>query len=236
MLTLFILAGGLGTRIQTVNPNLPKYLMPVNNEPFALHQLRWLKKAGFEKIVLCVNHRAESIVTLIGNGHHLGLAIEYAFDGEKLLGTGGAIRKASQAMTAPFGVLYGDSYLTMDFKAVYQHFLTVKKSGLLTIFRNENSYEKSNLCVIDNRIVAYDKKNLRADMQYIDYGFSVFSPEVFSNFGDSPFDLSDVIQYLIQENELSAYEVHDRYYEIGTPAGLQSLETYLRNNWHATES
>ena len=155
---VLILTGGLGTRIQSLTPDKPKYLVPVNNEPFALHQLRLLKKMGFEQIVLCVGYRAEPIIELLGNGSQLGLTIRYQYDGDELLGTGGAIKKASQSVDSPFCVLYGDSYLVFDAESVYHHFLHLDQCALMTVYPNDNRWDTSNILMKNNRIEQYNKK------------------------------------------------------------------------------
>lgn len=223
---VLILAGGLGTRIQSVYPNIPKYLVPVNGVPFALHQLRLLKKMGFHEIVLCVGYKKECIIDLLGDGKKLGLTIHYSAE-EQPLGTGGAIKKASQLVSSPFGVLYGDSYLDFDFSPVFQAFLESKKLGLMTVFHNKNKWVKSNVVVKNNEIVKFDKEKQVPEMEYIDYGFSLFSEKAFNDFNKVSFDLSDVVKKLIARQELSAYEIENQFYEVGTREGIKALEKYV---------
>lgn len=227
---VLILAGGLGTRIQSLTHGGPKYLVSVNNEPFGVHQLRLLKKRGFEDIVLCLGSQAEPIIELLGDGLQFELNISYELDGDELLGTGGAIKKASRFIHSPFCVLYGDSYLDFNVKPLYEQFLKSNKQAVMTVFRNQNQWGKSNILLKNNEIVRYDKKskNRQQEMHHIDFGFLIFSPAVFLAQQGVSFDLVDVLQTLIQQNQLGAYEVNHRFYEVGTPEGVYALEDYLR--------
>src|SRR5258708_7251307 len=121
-LPVAILAGGLATRLRPVTEKIPKLLVEVAGEPFFSHQLRLLKQAGLTRIVLCVGHLGEQIVALYGDGAKWGVQIDYAFDGPKLLGTGGALIRALPKLGEAFYVLYGDSYLSIDYRTVGKAF------------------------------------------------------------------------------------------------------------------
>lgn len=129
MLPVAILAGGLGTRLQPITATLPKALVKVNGEPFLVHQLRLLRANQIEHVVLCVGYLGEMIRESIGEGHALGLRVDYAFDGPTLRGTAGAIRNALPFLGEAFFVLYGDSYLPCDYGAVERAFLESGKQG-----------------------------------------------------------------------------------------------------------
>lgn len=224
---VLILAGGLGTRIRDHFPETPKYLVPINGEPFALHQLRLLKKMGFNEIILCVGHKKEPIQKLISDGKQLGLNIRYSEDDENSAGTGGAIKKAAQLVSSPFCVIYGDSYLEFDFQPVYKAFLASKKKALMTVFHNKNELGKSNVGIKDGKIIKFDKENQSSDMEYIDFGFSLFSADAFHELKDTSFDLSKIIKILISKNELENYIVNYRFYEVGSINGIDELGKHL---------
>src|SRR5438045_847176 len=164
-----ILAGGLATRLQPVTENTPKALLSVAGQPFLAHQLRLLQAAGIRKVVLCVGYRGEMIEQHFLDGRGIGLELSYSFDGPELLGTGGAIRKALPLLGKRFLVLYGDSYLPIDYAAPVQAFLDSGKLGLMTVFRNEGRWDKSNVWFVDKVIRSYDKKQQTPEMRYIDY-------------------------------------------------------------------
>jgi NDP-sugar pyrophosphorylase family protein len=224
---VLILAGGFGTRISNKYPNIPKFLVPINNVPFAFYQLRLLKKMGFSDVILCVGYKKELIKKLIKNGANFGLHIEYSEDEEQPLGTGGAIKKASRHISSPFCVIYGDSYLEFDFAKAYQTFIFSKKKALMTIFHNRNEQEKSNILMENNEIILFDKVNQNLDMEYIDYGFQIFSSDIFENYKNNIFDLSDPVKKLIAEKQMATHEVYNCFFEIGSLEGICALENYL---------
>jgi N-acetyl-alpha-D-muramate 1-phosphate uridylyltransferase len=225
MLPVAILAGGLATRLQTLTEKTPKSLIPIAGEPFIAHQLRLLKRNGIQHVILCVGHLGEMVESAVANGSAFGMNIEYSYDGEKLLGTAGAIRQALPKLGDNFFVVYGDSYLPCDYSAIEQEFSHRGKLGLMTVFRNENQWDTSNVEFDQGRILAYSKTNRTPRMNYIDYGLGVFEREAFTRTTGS--DLADVYSGLLREDQLSAFEVGERFYEIGSPAGLKELKSLL---------
>jgi NDP-sugar pyrophosphorylase family protein len=225
-----ILAGGLATRLRPVTEKIPKALIEVAGQPFLAHQLRLLRSAGLRKIVLCVGYRGEMIEQKFGNGQELEVELSYSFDGPELLGTGGAIRKALPMLGKHFLVLYGDSYLPIDYAVPVRAFLASGKLGLMTVFRNEGRWDTSNVWFVDSVIKNYDKKTQTAQMRYIDYGLGVFDAGAFSGWPASKaFDLADVYRDLVARNELAGCEVTQRFYEIGSREGLAELDAMLRS-------
>jgi NDP-sugar pyrophosphorylase family protein len=225
MLPAAILAGGLGTRLYPLTEHLPKALVEVRGEPFLAHQLRLLKAAGIERVVLCIGVHGELVRDFAGDGSQFGLDIAYSADGPVLQGTAGAVRNALPLLGEAFFVLYGDSYLPCPYGDVAQAFARSGKEGLMTVYRNEGRWDSSNVEFRDGRIVEYDKRNRRAGMRYIDYGLGLFRSEAFA--GSQYADLADLYRDLLSRGELAAFEVEQRFYEIGSLAGIQELERYL---------
>jgi len=225
---VLILCGGMGTRMKSVYPDLPKAMMPLNGEPFIAHQLRLLAREAVKKVILCVGYGSESIIEYVGSGHTFGIDIRYSYDGEKLLGTGGAVRQASRGLVGPFAVLYGDSYLDIALASIFNTFKKENKLGLMTVFKNNNRWIPSNVLCDSGLVLEYNKLCPRKGMQYVDYGLSVFQPQIFSAISeDEVSDLADVFLSLIKNRQLVAYNVLERFYEAGTPQGLRELESYL---------
>ncbi len=228
MLPCAILCGGLATRLRPITQTIPKSLVPINGEPFLAHQLRLLRKKGVRDLVLCIGHLGAMIQDFAGDGREFGLNIRYSFDGTPLLGTAGAIRKALPQLGDSFFVLYGDSYLDCDYASIADAFTVSGKSGLMTIYRNEGSFDASNVQAENGVILRYDKKNRTPQMRYIDYGLGAFKASVFAALPlDEVCDLHDVYQSLLSAGQLAAYEVGERFYEIGSPGGITDLEHYL---------
>jgi NDP-sugar pyrophosphorylase family protein len=224
-----ILAGGLATRLRPATEELPKALIKVGDQPFLAHQLRLLASAGIAKVVLCVGYRGEMIEKEFGDGSRFGLEVTYSFDGAELLGTGGALTNALPLLGKQFLVLYGDSYLPIDYAAPVRAFVATSKTGLMTVFRNEGRWDTSNVLFRDGMIQSYTKKDPDPEMRHIDYGLGIFSSAAFAAWpGDKAFDLAEAYQDLIARGELAGYEVKQRFYEIGSPAGLAELDALLR--------
>ena len=224
-----ILVGGLATRLRPITETIPKGLVEVAGQPFLAHQLRLLHDAGVRRVVLCVGYRGEMIEETFANGAAFGLELRYSFDGPRLLGTGGAIKKALPFLGEKFLVLYGDSYLPIDYAAPARAFAQSGKLGLMTVFKNENRWEPSNVWFEGDEIREYDKRNLRPEMQHIDYGLGFLRSRALAERPEGvPFDLADVYQDLVRKRELAGYEVNQRFYEIGSPRGLAELDSMLR--------
>jgi len=225
-----ILAGGLATRLHPATRITPKALIEVAGKPFISHQLDYLARQGIAHVVLCIGYRGEQIESTVGNGREFGLTVEYSRDGPVLLGTGGALRRAVPMLGKRFFVLYGDSYLPCDFSAVQQAYLKRGKPALMTVLRNENRWDKSNVQFRDVQVVEYNKRAPRPEMTYIDYGLGILSAAALESYPqDRAFDLADVYHELSIAGNLAGLEVsvNERFYEIGSPQGLRETEAYF---------
>lgn len=223
-----ILAGGLATRLQPLTKTIPKSLIDVNGEPFIAHQLRLLKQNHIERVVLCVAHLGEEIQKIIGDGVRFDLQVDYAFDGPTLAGTAGAIKSALPLLEDNFLVLYGDSYLEFDYQAAWQAFQASQKLSLMTVFANEGRWETSNVEYDGVKIISYDKQKANDRMRHVDYGLGIFKKAAFEWVPtDQPHDLAQLYQEMLKQDQLAAFEVTNRFYEIGSVAGLQETREYI---------
>jgi NDP-sugar pyrophosphorylase family protein len=222
-----ILAGGLATRLRPITEKIPKSLVPVAGKPFLTHQLEWLHARGIRHVVLCVGYLGEMIERDYGR-EAFGIKLNYSFDGPKLLGTGGAIKRALPMLGQEFFVLYGDSYLPIEYRPIAEFFRKSGKLGCMTVYHNEGRYDTSNVVFADGEIKVYDKKARLPEMRHIDYGLSLFKAVAFDGYSrEQPFDLAEVMGKLVREKQLAGYEVKERFYEIGSPSGLEELERLL---------
>jgi NDP-sugar pyrophosphorylase family protein len=229
MLPVAILAGGLATRLRPITDRIPKVLIEINGEPFIAHQLRLLHSRGIRRVVLCLGYLGEMVREFVGDGWAFDLAIEYSFDGPLLRGTAGAIHQALPMLGSAFFVLYGDSWLPCDYAEVEAVFARSRMTGLMTIFRNDDQWDPSNVEFAGGRILAYDKKNRTPRMHYIDYGLGVFKRQAFDGLAaGSVSDLATLYQDLLARGELAALEMKERFYEIGSTAGIEDLSATLR--------
>jgi N-acetyl-alpha-D-muramate 1-phosphate uridylyltransferase len=228
MLPVALLAGGLATRLRPETNLVPKALLNIAGRPFIFHQLELLKNQGVDRVVLCVGHLGAQVRAAVGDGRTLGLTVNYSFDGPELLGTGGALKRALPLLGAEFFVLNGDSYLPCSFGRIQSAYEAARRPALMTVLRNDNRWDKSNVLFKNGRLIEYDKKSTRPDMSHIDFGLSVLSRDIFSPYAESTvIDLADICRDLSKSGQLAAIEVSERFYEIGSPQGIRDTEAYL---------
>jgi MurNAc alpha-1-phosphate uridylyltransferase len=228
LFTVAILAGGLATRLRPITERVPKALVEIAGRPFIHHQLRLLAGQGVTRVVLCVGYLGEMVRAVVGDGSSFGLLVEYSYDGEVLLGTGGALRRALPLLGDRFFVLYGDTYLPSPLAPVQEAYIASGAGALMAVLRNSNRWDKSNALYLDGRVIEYNKHAPKAEMHYIDYGLGVLRADVLNTWpSDQPFDLADVYQSLAQGGRLAGFEVEQRFYEIGSPAGIRETEQFL---------
>ena len=221
-----ILAGGLGSRLGDAVADTPKPLIEVAGEPFLFHQLRLLRSHGAHRVVLCVGYLGERIEATVGPDR-FGLEIRYVYDSPQLDGTAGAVRGALPLLGDTFHVLYGDTYLRIDYADVERTFRASGRPALMTVLRNRGQWDTSNVRFDGRRILAYDKHEPAPDMEWIDYGLAVMRPEALDAAGAQEPDLAAVYTALAREDRLAGYEATERFYEIGTPAALAETAAFL---------
>jgi N-acetyl-alpha-D-muramate 1-phosphate uridylyltransferase len=224
-----ILAGGLATRLGPLTSASPKALIDINGEPFIGHQLRLLHDRGVRRVVLCLGYLGEMVADFVDRGQKFGIDVEYSFDGPTLLGTAGALRRAAHLLGPVFMVFYGDSYLPCDYREVLAAFEAQQRPALMTVYRNENRYDRSNAELANGRILAYDKRHPSEAMNHIDYGLGVLRASCLELVpSDQPYDLANLYQDLLADGQLGAYEVHERFHEVGSIGGIEEMREYLR--------
>jgi NDP-sugar pyrophosphorylase family protein len=227
-LPVAVLAGGFATRLRPITATLPKALLSVAGRPFLYWQLELLARQGVREVVLCVGFLGREIQAAVGDGAAFGLTVRYSFDGESPLGTGGALRRALPLLGPAFFVLYGDSYLPCSFAAVQTAWSDSASLCLMTVFRNENRWERSNVMYGAGRIIEYDKRTPRPDMAHIDYGLAVVSSHALVRHPEgAAFDLADLYAELASRGELAGFEVSERFHEIGSLSGMEETERFL---------
>ena len=221
---MVILAGGLGTRLRPLTSEVPKALIPIGGKPFLHHQIDLLKRRGIRDIVLCVGHLGDRVKDYFGDGRWLGVRIKYSEEESQLLGTAGAIKNAEPLLRDDFFLMYGDSYLMIDYREIMRYFRRFDRLGLMVVWRNVDRFERSNVMVEGNLVTAYNKDQKSPDMVYINYGLSVLRKEALAFIpAGRPFSQEDFYQILIDQGELLAFEMEQRFYEIGSPKGLEEF-------------
>jgi len=224
-----ILAGGLATRLRPITNKIPKSMIRIKNKPFLEYQIELLRRNDINEIILCVGYLGEQIEEYFGNGKKFGVNIKYSYENEQLLGTGGAIRNTLDLLSNYFFVLYGDSYLNVNYKEIYNYFLKINYPVLLVVYKNNDKWDKSNVVFKDGIVAIYDKNNYIPEMEFIDYGLSILSERVLMRIPKNvSYDLANLYKGLSVEKKLAGYEVLGRFYEIGSKNGLKEFENYIK--------
>jgi NDP-sugar pyrophosphorylase family protein len=222
--------------MRPLTDSIPKALIPAGGQPFVDHQLGWLAGHGVTDVVMCIGYKGDAIREHLARAPH-GLRIRFVDEGEDLRGTAGALRLALEegALEESFLVTYGDSFLPIDFRGVSRAHAAAGTPALMTVFRNDGRWDASNV-IFDGRMVTlYDKQRQTrpaADFTFIDYGLSALSREVIADevpAGGSA-DLAGLFHRLSVRGALAGFEASQRFYEIGSPAGLEDFERWLRRD------
>ncbi|MBI1915737.1 MAG: nucleotidyltransferase family protein [Planctomycetes bacterium] len=224
-----VLAGGLATRLHPITQTVPKAMVEVAGRPFVNHQLALLARNGVRRVVLCLGHLGEQVERHVGGSRH-GVQVQYSHDGDRLLGTGGALRRALPLLGEVCWVLYGDSYLDVDYRAALAAFLSRDVLGLMTVMRNEGRWDRSNVVFREGRLLCYNKQQATPEMTHIDYGLSLLRRDAIERLPEGQAsDLANLYRDLVAEGRMAGHEVTQRFYEIGSPRGLAETSDYLRH-------
>lgn len=228
MLTIAVLAGGFATRLGSLAENVPKCMLEINGTPFIDWQIKLLKDAGYMDFIFCLSHKSKVIQEYLGDGSRFGVSFKFSIDGETQLGTGGAIIKAVPLLGDEFAVIYGDSYLPIDFHEFELAFKSSNAVAMMSLYKNNGQIEDSNAELLEDGYVNYQKGIIDVSKKYIDYGVSYFKKEAFFGYlPNQPIDLGDICQSLSSDKKLAGYEVFQRYYEVGSYKGIKELSDYL---------
>jgi NDP-sugar pyrophosphorylase family protein len=232
MMQVLVLAGGLGTRLWPRTATAPKALVPIAGRPFAEHQVELLAAQGVDDIVFAIAYRGDMIRRALGDGRRWGVRVRYSDEGRHLRGTGGAVRMfaASALADEAFAVLYGDSYLPIDYPDVWEAYGLCGLPALMTVLENRDRWDTSNAALGPDGRVRYRKgAGERDEMTYIDYGLSVVARDLVRErvAPDGASDLADLFAELGERGELAGHVVNERFYEVGSDDGIADLEALL---------
>lgn len=215
-------------RLEDLTRNQPKSMVKALEKPFFEYQLALLKGGGIMDIVLCIGHMGEQIERHFGDGREYGVNIKYSVE-DKLLGTAGALKKAEALLNDIFFTMYGDSYLFIDFPAAMRYFKSQNKLALMSVYKNCDQYDRSNTAVEGNLVKKFSKEERTEDIVYIEYGANIFRKEALKMIPENQFySLDELFPRLIEMEELLAFEVKERFYEIGSRQGLKEFEEYIK--------
>ena len=229
MLNVYILCGGLGTRLGKKYSKIPKCLINIEGKPFLHWQLEYLEKQKIKKVVLCVGHLSNMIKQKIKE-KNFNLDIKISEDGKYLLGTGGALKKAvNKHKDETFFVMYGDSYIRVNLEKFFKKYKELNEIAIMAVIKNKNKWDKSNVLFNTRNLIKYNKTNTNKNFEYIDYGISILKSSVLNNYPEKKFfDLAEVLNDISYSNNLGGHKVNKRFYQIGNEAGLKETYNYLK--------
>lgn len=218
---LVILAGGRATRLGSLSDDCPKFLMPLaDGATFADLQLSWARDQGFVDVTLAVGYRGRQIEAHCGHGARYGLRLAYSDDGPVLIGTGGAVRKACPRPAGPVAVLYGDTILDLDTRAVVELARASGAEAVMTALEDPPAGHTCNIGLEGDR-VTYSKAHPDPAFRHIDYGFLVLSPGFISQLPEtSPLDLASALEAASARGAVRGFQVSRPFWEINTPEAL----------------
>jgi NDP-sugar pyrophosphorylase family protein len=221
---MVILAGGLATRLRPLTDTIPKSLVVIHRKPFLQYQLELLRRHGITDIILCIGHLGDQIRGYFEDGWRFGVNIRYSQEGERLLGTAGAIKHAEPLLEDIFLLMNGDSFLMLDYRGIMDYFRGFRKLGLMVVYKNCDRYDRSNVVLEGKLVKVYDRKQRTPGMIYIDEGLSVLRKEALELIPEGEtVPIEFLYQSLISRGDLLAYETSQRFYEIGSPEGLEEF-------------
>jgi len=221
------LTGGLATRLRPLTERIPKSMIVFRNKPFLWHQLELVKKYQIHDIVLCVGYLADQIKNYFKGGKEMNMNIQYSEEKEPL-GTAGALKNAEPLLDEEFLVMNGDSYLMLDYTEIIKYFRKRTKSALMVVYKNYNYYEDSNVTVNNGLVTLYNRKIKTPEMVYVDAGLYLFKKEVVKLIpNNTKILLDEIFVKLVEQKELLAFEISQRFYEIGSVSGLKEFKRFL---------
>lgn len=221
---IVILNGGKGKRVKKVSKDNPKCLINFCDKPFLFHQIKLLKKKKIKKFVFCLGYRSQQIKNYLKlNFSNLKKNISTE---KKKLGTGGAIINAKKYLDNIFFIIYGDSYLDINYVSLYKK---LKKSnnanGLITVINSKLVKDHTPNILIKNKKIIDKSNNVK--FNYIDFGLIVLKKQSISKLKLKKFSLDSIILDLIKKNQMIFVDMKKKFYEIGSVQGIKELSSKL---------
>ena len=217
-----ILCGGLGTRLRPLTYDIPKPMIPFGDEPFLQILIDYFKAQGVEKFIFCTGHLHEQIEEHFGDGSQHGVEIVHSVELEPL-GTGGALLNAKHLLDEQFFFAFGDSYLPLKLKHLTRIQEENHAQGVITVYMNNDNIASNNVRIMpDGRVQEYIKKNPPESMNGLEAGLSLFNRNILDHAPGRIFSLEEAIfPKLINPGKLFGLLTDQRFYDIGTPSGLE---------------
>lgn len=227
------MAGGLGKRLRPLTEKTPKPMVPVFGKPYLEYQLIWLKSQGIERILILTGYLGKKISLHFGDGSSLGVQIDYSQEPEAL-GTGGALKFAEKKLDSLFFLIYGDSFLPVDYQDLKNYFFYAGRKIVVVVYDNQNhdTSVANNISLGENRLIQKYKKNSKdEDLSFVEAGVLVLKKEILSlTHQNRKFSLEEeLFPILIREKEMCGYISQKPFYDIGTAQRLVRFESFVRS-------
>jgi histidinol-phosphate phosphatase family protein len=234
--TVAILAGGFGTRMKGVHADLPKPMIPINGRPVLQHQIDLCSSYGFKNILILVHHKCGAIQSFFGDGSQFGLKISYSIESEPR-GTAGALFDALPLLADQFIVLYGDTFLDVDLRKLWENHIEREAAATLVLHPNDHPYD-SDLVEIDakmtvRRILRHPHLASREVRNLVNAALYVFTRDAINGFS-LVHQKSDIARDLFPEMiaagcYLHGYVTQEYIKDMGTPERLEKVERDIAN-------
>ncbi|HTP07596.1 MAG TPA: nucleotidyltransferase family protein [Anaerolineae bacterium] len=226
----FILAGGLGTRIRSLYPDLPKPLIPIHGKPFLEHQIVQLRDQGFYDFVLCVSYRADQIVDHFQDGTAWGVRIRYSYEQEPL-GTAGALRYAAPYWEDTSLVVNGDTFVNADFRTLVDaHHARSDAGGSIGLVAMPDTGRYGQVLIdAQQHVTAFREKEQSAGAGWTNAGVYVLEPSVLDLIpaGHTVSIEREIFPALAVNRQLYGFPLDGAFVDMGTPEGLAAMEALL---------
>lgn len=228
-----IMAGGKGTRLQTLAANIPKPMFPILGKPILEYQIESLKKSGIKDIIIIVGFMKEIIIDYFGNGKRFDVEIDY-IEEDKPLGTAGSLYYLRDEKD-DFILVFGDLILDIDFNRFMNFHKT--HNAAITLYGHPNTHPyDSDVVMIDgkSRVTGILSKKIEREFFYHNYvnaGVYCVNPAALETIdGPEKTDLEkNVISGLIRQGRIYAYRSTEYVKDMGTPDRLEAVSNDIKN-------
>lgn len=214
-----ILAAGRGERLRPLTEQIPKAMCVVKGKPLIEHHVLHLAKAGFDRLIINHAYLGAKIRQHLGNGHHLGVDIQYSPEAPGGLETGGGIVNALPLIgNQPFITVNADIYTDFDFSLMRQntslmHLILVKNNPTL---RHHGDFGLTKDNLVTNQ-----------GMDYTYAGIASYQPEVFSQSAHGRYSLTPLIRHCVAQNQVTGTAYGGIWFDIGSIERLEAANKSL---------
>lgn len=228
-----ILAGGFGKRLAPLTFLVPKPMAPVLGRPYLEYQIDWLKLYGITDILILTGYLGEAIEGYFKDGSEFGVKVSYSRE-KSPLGTAGGLKLAEDKLEPYFALIYGDSFLPVDYTALEKFFLVCGLTGAVVVYGNhpyDAGVNGNTRLTAEGLIEEYRKDSEDKRFSFTEAGVMVLKKDV-TDLIMKNVNLSlenDIFPDLIVKKELCAYISKVPFYDIGTPERIKRFEEALKS-------